>query len=121
MFLQGFINEALEPMVEHVFLVGNEGPIPIEAVLDTGFNGMLCLPRQFQSLCEFSALGLETFELADGTWVEEVLYVGQLLVDDEEYSVELTLTDAGRALIGMEFILGRVAVFNLKAMRIEVD
>jgi len=119
-FLQGFINENLEPIVENVILVGKEERISLEAILDTGFNGMCCLPRKFQPLCELNALGIETFELADGTLVEEELYVGQILVGDVCYSVELTLTDADRALLGMQLLLDKVAIFDLKTMRIEV-
>ena len=106
--------------MENVILVGKEERIPLEAILDTGFNGMCCLPRKFQLLCEFNAFGIETFELADGTLVEEELYVGQILVGDVCYSVELTLTDADRALLGMQLLLDKVAIFDLKTMRIEV-
>ena len=52
--------------------------------------------------------------------VEEELYVGQILVGDVCYSVELTLTDADRALLGMQLLLDKVAIFDLKTMRIEV-
>lgn len=50
MFLQGFINENLEPIAENVFVIGQAGHIAVEAVLDTGFNGMLCLPRKLQCI-----------------------------------------------------------------------
>ncbi|MBU4224633.1 MAG: hypothetical protein KKC71_02285 [Chloroflexi bacterium] len=121
MFLQGFVNENLEPRVENAFLIGQEGHIPLEAILDTGFNGMLCLPRKLQPHCELSALGLETFELADGTLVQEVLYMGQILLNDTPYFVELTLADADQALLGMQLLLDKVATFDLKTMRIEVS
>ena len=120
MFLQGFINENLEPLVESIFLVGREGRIPLEAVLDTGFNGTLCLPQHLQAHCTLYALGLETFELADGTLVQEVLYMGQLSINDTICEVELTLTNAERALLGMQLLLDKIATFNLKTMRIEV-
>ncbi|MDE3090194.1 MAG: hypothetical protein KGJ80_12495 [Chloroflexota bacterium] len=120
MFLLGFINENLEPVVENVFLVGQEDPIPLDAILDTGFNGLLCLPRKLQSRCELNALGLETFELADGTMIQEVLYMGQLRLNDTPYFVELTLTDANQALLGMQLLLDRVATFDLRTMRIQV-
>ena len=71
MFLQGFINENLEPVVENIFLIGKEENIPLNAILDTGFNGMFCMPRGLAPYCELISLGLETFELADGTLVEE--------------------------------------------------
>ncbi len=121
MFLQGFINENLEPIVENVFVIGQEGHIPVEAVLDTGFNGMLCLPRKLQSRCELSVLGLETFELADGSVIEEVLYMGQILLNDTPYFVELTLADADQGLLGMQLLLDKVATFDLKTMRLEVS
>lgn len=121
MFLQGFINENLEPIVENVFVIGQEDHIPVEAVLDTGFNGMLCLPRKLQSRCELSVLGLETFELADGSLIEEVLYMGQILLNDTPYFVELTLADADQGLLGMQLLLDKVAIFDLKTMRLEVS
>lgn len=120
MFLEGFINENLEPLVENVYVIGREEHIPLEVVLDTGFNGMLCLPRKFQALCELNALGVETFELADGTLMQEVLYLGQILLNDVPYFVELTLTDTDQALMGMGLLLDKVATFDLKIMRIEV-
>ena len=46
MFLTGHINENLEPVIENVFLVCREKPVLLDAILDTGYNGMLCLPRQ---------------------------------------------------------------------------
>ncbi len=120
MFLQGFINENLEPIVENIFLLGREGAIPLEAILDTGFNGMLCLPRKFEPLCALNPLGFETFELADGTLVQEVVYMGEILLNGTPYFVELTLTDAEQALLGMQLLLDKVAMFDLKTMRIEV-
>ena len=111
MFFQGFINENLEPVVEN---------IPLDAILDTGFNGMFCIPRRLAPHCELISLGLETFELADGTLVDEELYVGQILLNDVPYFVELTLTDADQALVGMQMLLDKIAIFNLKTMRIEV-
>jgi hypothetical protein len=63
---------------------------------------------------------LETFELADGTLVEEELYIGRILLNDRAYFVELTLTDADQALLGMQLLLDKIAVFDLKTMRVEV-
>ncbi len=45
MFLQGFINQDLEPIVENIFLIGRTENVPLPAILDTGFNGMFCLQR----------------------------------------------------------------------------
>jgi len=120
MFLQGFINENLEPVVENIFLIGKEENIPFHAILDTGFNGMCCIPRKFAPYCELISLGLETFELADGTFVDQELYVGRILLNDVPYFVELTLTDADQALLGMQMLLDKIAIFNLKTMRVEV-
>lgn len=120
MFLTGFINENLEPVVENIFLIGRESSTPLKAILDTGFNGMLCLPRKLQPDVELSALGLETFELADGTRHQEVLYLGQILLNDVPHFVELTFTDSDQALVGMQMLLDKVATFDLRTMRIEV-
>lgn len=120
MFLQGVIDENLEPVVNNIFLAGRERPIPLDAILDTGFNGTLCLPNVFQPHCDLEVLGIETFELADGTLIQETLYLGQLLIDDTPYPVELLLTDTHRPLLGMQLLLDKVATFDLKTMRLEV-
>lgn len=121
MFLTGRINENLEPVIENLFLVGREKPVRLNAILDTGFNGMLCLPRRFHPDVELSVLGLETFELADGTCHQEVLYLGQILLGVVPHFAEMMFTDSDQALIGMQMLLDKVAVFDLRTMRIDVE
>jgi hypothetical protein len=81
---------------------------------------MFCLPKKYQEQCELSTLGLETFELADGSYVEEELYVGQILLNDIPYFVEMILTGSDQAPLGMQLLENKVATFDLKRMRIEV-
>ena len=45
--ITGMINEALEPLLDDVFIEGKNGPIALRTILDTGFNGAFCLPRKY--------------------------------------------------------------------------
>jgi len=53
--------------------------------------------------------------------VEEDVYLAELIVNDKILVVETTLTKSEIALIGMELIRNKVAVFNLKDNTVKVD
>ena len=53
--------------------------------------------------------------------MEEDVYLAELIVNDKILVVETTLTKSEIALIGMELIRNKVAVFNLKDNTVKVD
>lgn len=121
MFLEGCINEDLEPIVNNVFVVGREVPIALKAVLDTGFNGAFSLPRVVAAECELQYFGYVTIEFGDGSQMLEREYIGQIIIHGRSYFVQLTLTDADTALIGMQLLKDKVAIINLKTNRLRVE
>ena len=121
MFLEGFINEDLEPIVHDVFVVGREAPIAVKAILDTGFNGAFCLPRKYVARCELQDFGYATVELGDGSIRREREYVGQVIINRRPYFVQLTLTDASTAMIGMQLLEDKVVLINLKTHTLQVE
>lgn len=80
------------------------GQPPVRTLLDTGFNGAFCLPRQFADEVDLSPIGEATVELGDGT----------------EISEEIFLATSDTALMGMAMLLEKEAVFNLKTMTVRV-
>ena len=53
--------------------------------------------------------------------MEENVYLAELIVNDKILVVETTLTKSEIALIGMELIQNKIAVFNLKDNTVKVD
>ena len=121
MFLEGVINDDLEPVVNDVFVVGKEAPIALKTILDTGFNGAFSLPRAAAANCELQDFGYVTIEFGDGSHTLEREYVGQIIIHGRPYFVQLTLTDADTALIGMQLLKDKVAIINLKTNTLRVE
>ena len=120
-FLSGYINEDLEPKLDNIFVVSEERPVKLDAILDTGFNGELSLPVELKEKCKLEFVSVKPYELANGDIVEEDVYLAELIINDKILVVETTLTKSEIALIGMELIRNRIAVFNLKDNTVKVD
>lgn len=113
-FLRGLITPDYLPLVQKFFLVGPDGDVPVQAILDTGFSGMVILPRALQSMGAFELTGLTSYELADGAIISAELYKTTIRIGKRALSVETSFTDSELGMIGMAFIDGKRAIFNLK-------
>lgn len=121
MFLTGIISTDLEPFLDNLWVLGNgQGRIPIKAILDTGFNGELALPQVVFSSVVLQPLGIKTFELANGQITKQKIYIATLVISKKLYPVETTFTRSEIALVGMELLRNRIAIFNLKSHKISV-
>lgn len=118
--MEGYINDNLEPKIMDFYIVGKEENIALEPILDTGFNDQFSLPEKYKDRCELSLLGVEAYLLADGSGVEERVYLGQIIMDNKPRFVEMTLTKDDDALIGMRMILNKIAIFDLKNNKVQV-
>ena len=67
-----------------------------------------------------SPIASEIFELADGDKIEEEIYKCEVIIDNQPFLVEISGTDSETALMGMEMLLEKEAIFNLKTMKIKV-
>jgi len=119
--ITGIINDKLEPLLDDIFIEGKNGLIALRTILDTGFNSGFCLPRKYLEEAKMEFLGEVEAELCDGTMIIENAYLGTILVDNQPYVVEITITDSETAVMGMEMLLEKEAVFNLKTMTIQVS
>ena len=113
-FLRGVISADRLPLVSDFFLVGAVEDIPVQAILDTGFTGMVVLPRNLQSLGDFVLSGIERYELADGAVVSEELFTVTIRLGQQAMPVVASLTDSKLGLIGMALIDGKRDIFDLK-------
>ena len=119
-FLHGLITDDRLPLVSDFYVVGAEQDTPVQAILDTGFSGMVVLPRSTQPLGQFTSSGYASFELADGTLVREELFSGMVRLGRKQLQVVISFTDSRIGLIGMALIEGKRATFNLKTHRFTV-
>jgi clan AA aspartic protease len=97
--IMGFIDELGQPKVR-LTVLGLRGQVDIEPVIDTGFDGGLCLPIPIAIRLGLELHGCQTVELADGSRRRELVFVGTVLFDGENRPVEISVTEAEDALVG---------------------
>ena len=119
-FLRGIITADRLPLVSDFYVAGEDLDTPVQIILDTGFSGMVVLPRSTQTLGRFTPSGYASFELADGTIVNEELFSGIVRIGRRRLEVVVSFTDSRIGLIGMALIEGKRASFNLKSRKFTV-
>ncbi len=73
----GYVNEALEPVIERG-LKGAAGLTKIAAVVDTGFSGELCRAAHHSDRVEMAFAFVERYELANGEVLVEDVFRGTI-------------------------------------------
>jgi len=101
--IEGHIDELHQALVS-ISVIGIRDEVVLNAVVDTGFSGEVCLPVPVAIQLGLELWGSEEFELADGTCREELVFRGNVLFGGEEREVAIILTNANQALIGMELL-----------------
>lgn len=103
-------------------LRGMKSELEVEAMLDTGFDGFICLP-----IALAVPLGLELFdtvkiELADGTIMEdELVFSGQALWRGEYVDVEVVLTRSDGVLVGTALLEDSKVILDYKAKTVSIE
>ena len=114
MTVEGRIDEELRIKVP-VRVGGLRGVTELEAILDTGFNGALCLPAGIAVTLGLVLIDLDIVELADGRIQPELVFEGRVqLGEATEQTVDILVTYGEDALLGM-------ALLNLIGASIGVD
>ena len=90
MAIQGTVTDAREPVV---VLQTFPKKRKISVIIDTGFSGELCLPRETIHAMGFERFGREPFVLADGRIVRADVYKGEIRWFNHRRSVEVIALD----------------------------
>ena len=119
--IEGRIDPVAGPRIR-VRVSGSREGVWVDALLDTGFDGDLCLP-----IAVGVSLGLELrfvtrSELADGSVIEdELVFVGGVEWDGEEIPAEIILTHSRDALVGTGLLQGCDVDLNFATRRITIE
>lgn len=119
--ITGRIEEDGTPMLK-VRILGDRSEAMIEGILDTGFDGALCLP-----ITKAVSLGLElvdvwTSELADGTILEdEPIFSGKMEWDGEILKTRIVLTKSADCLLGTALLREMEVRLNYATKKVSIE
>jgi len=85
-------------------VIGARKTIAITAIVDTGFDGDLCLPTRLAVQLGLELVGEQVVELADGTRKNELVFAGSVRFFDETRAVRIMLTNSEDALLGTRLL-----------------
>ncbi len=102
--IQGYLDESYQPRVA-ITVHGIRGNLTTDAVIDTGFDGDLSLPIPVAVELGLELYGAQRVQLADGSIKSELVFIGQAgFMNQPNQEVEILLTEAEEALIGVGFL-----------------
>jgi clan AA aspartic protease len=104
--LRGRVNKSGEPLVALTLELGRKRRRQT-AVIDTGFNGYLSVPKSLIEQADWELLGFEDYELASGAIVREQVYRGWVIFDRRRVEVYAVATDSSDILIGTRLLRGK--------------
>ena len=117
----GTVSQSLSPRVD-LRLVDDDGAQRLAvAVIDTGYNGYVLLPRGLPEELDYLAVGVMPATLADGSSTELLAYSGTIIWDEEEIPV-IALEGDGEPLVGVKLLKGRRLTIDMSPEgRVEIS
>ena len=104
--IEGWIDPLEGPRVR-VWVSGRRDRVAVDALLDTGFDGDLCLPIAVAVPLRLELRYVAQSELANGSVVEdELVFAGGVDWDGEDIAAEIILTRSRDALVGTGLLQG---------------
>jgi clan AA aspartic protease len=108
--IRGHVSVARQVVIPLELRGSNGMTVSVEAVVDTGFDGLLTLPPDLVARLELPYGMTRSYELGDGGVVEFDLHRATVLWDGQEREVGAIVSKGG-ALVGMAMLYGyRLAV-----------
>lgn len=87
-----------------ITVIGSRRSVQLDAILDTGFTGALCLPMDVASWVGVEIAGWGRLVIADGNEVKVLRGICQLELLGETHDVTAFVTDVAEPLIGTELL-----------------
>ncbi|MCX7966856.1 MAG: hypothetical protein N3B10_00030 [Armatimonadetes bacterium] len=92
--------------VVEVEVIGTRQSVRLNAVVDTGFDGALCLPIDVAVTLGLELAGYEFVQYADGRIARELTFHGIARFLGRRREVRISLTESDEALLGLEMLRG---------------
>jgi clan AA aspartic protease len=99
---------------------GSRGAVRLTGIIDTAFEGEICLPKTVAVGLGLELLTLSAVELADGTQKEELVFGGSVHFLDKQWDVHIYLSDSDDTLLGTALLADCRLVIDFPTGRVRV-
>ena len=89
-------------------------------LVDTGFDGWVCLPTPIAIQLGLELFGLQVVELGDGSEIEELVFRGEVMFNQKRRDVNITLTNSADALLGTGLLEDSVLTIDFVKSTMEI-
>ncbi len=105
--IHGYVDQYLQAKIPIAIVGKNHKASTLEAVVDTGFTGDLCISIYERNKIELVFSHTEKFELGDGSQPEQDVFVGQLVFDGQQLGVDVLVSQSRDTLIGAALLVNK--------------
>lgn len=110
----------MTPRVE-IEVIGAQGSVRLSALLDTGFDGEICLPTYLGVTLGLVVRGQYLMEYADGRQEFAPVYEGSVQFLGETRPAEIILTDGGEPMVGTGLLVGHTLFMDFDTGEIRIE
>jgi len=120
--IEGVIQETGTPILTLKIIGKGRTEATVQGILDTGFDGFLCLPIPLAISLGLELIDVTRTELADGTIVEdELVFLGRAEWDGAVMDIDILLTRSQDVLIGTAFFQGYSVQLDYKVKTVKIE
>jgi clan AA aspartic protease len=119
--IKGKISDVGSPIIK-TKIIGSRAKIVVDGILDTGFDGYLCLPITTAVSLGLELIDLRRAELADGTILEdEPVFIGKMVWDGDIIDVDVVLTKSADTLLGTALLCAMEVKLNYSTNEVVIE
>jgi clan AA aspartic protease len=105
--IQGYVDKRLQAKVHLIVLGKSDNQSTLDAVVDTGFSGGLCISIHAIDKVDLTFSHFDEYELGDGSIVEQHVYEGEIIFDNQKMLIDVLVSVSEDTLIGAALLANK--------------
>lgn len=117
--IKGYLSSNNEPCIP-IHLRGSNRLKTVPAIIDTGFNGYLAVPKQIIVNHHWELIGSEKYEVATGQLETFDVYLGEIRWNKKWLLVYALVTNSKDILIGTKLLKDSILTINFRSKKLHI-
>jgi clan AA aspartic protease len=118
--IQGYVDKRLQAKIPLVLLDKSNNQSTLDAVVDTGFSGELCVSIHAIDKIDLTFSHFDEYELGDGSIVEQHMYEGEIIFDKEKMLIDVLVSVSEDTLIGAALLVDKKLEIDYANKRVQI-